>query len=42
MDLWLKDRGLRDLPDEHPSDPVNFDLPAHIDYLRKHIDKGKL
>ncbi|KAF8313313.1 uncharacterized protein EI90DRAFT_3159752 [Cantharellus anzutake] len=42
MDLWLKFRGSTDLPDDHPDDPVNFDLLTHVDFLRRYIDKGKL
>ncbi|OCH96710.1 hypothetical protein OBBRIDRAFT_787280 [Obba rivulosa] len=41
-DLWLQHRGTPALPDDHPTSPINFDLLAHIKFLRKHIDKNAL
>lgn len=42
MDLWSKHRGTADLPDDNPADVTDFDLLAHIMFLRKHIDKDAL
>lgn len=41
-ELWLKHRGTEELPDENVESSVEFDLKAHIDYLRKHVDKRTL
>ncbi|KAJ7693612.1 hypothetical protein B0H17DRAFT_1059213 [Mycena rosella] len=40
--LWMKYRGSALLPDEDPLSPTKFDLIAHIEFLRKHIDKNAL
>lgn len=39
-DLWVKHRGTDLLPDENTSSPTQFDLVAHIQFLRNHIDKN--
>jgi hypothetical protein len=39
QDVWIARRGTTELPDDNPDHPSDFDLPAHINYLRKHIDK---
>ncbi|EMD41648.1 hypothetical protein CERSUDRAFT_128608, partial [Gelatoporia subvermispora B] len=41
-DLWLQHRGTAALPDDHPTSPTNFNLLAHVKFLRKHIDKNAL
>ncbi|KAJ7462797.1 hypothetical protein B0H11DRAFT_2054384 [Mycena galericulata] len=40
-ELWMKYRGTTLLPDEDPLG-LKFDLIAHIEFLRKHIDKSAL
>ncbi|OXH39068.1 hypothetical protein J008_01658 [Cryptococcus neoformans] len=41
-ELWLKFRGTEELPDDNIESSVEFDLKAHIDFLRKHVDKRTL
>lgn len=41
-ELWMKHRGSTELPDKYPNDPTNFDLMAHVAFLRKYIDKNAL
>ena len=38
-DLWMKHRGTPYLPDVDWHSTTNFDLVAHIDFLRRYIDK---
>ncbi|KAJ7630526.1 hypothetical protein FB45DRAFT_915784 [Roridomyces roridus] len=40
-EVWMKYRGSALLPDEDPLS-LQFDLIAHIEFLRKHIDKNAL
>lgn len=40
-ELWLRYRGTTLLPDNDPLS-LDFDLIAHIEFLRKHIDKNAL
>lgn len=40
--LWLKHRGSEQLPDPHLDSLNDFDLAAHITFLRQHIDKAAL
>ncbi|KAJ7124740.1 hypothetical protein C8R43DRAFT_31912 [Mycena crocata] len=40
-ELWMKYRGTALLPDDDPIG-LKFDLIAHIEFLRKHIDKNAL
>lgn len=42
MDLWSKHRGTAALPDDDPTNVTDFDLLAHIMFLRKHVDKDAL
>ncbi|TFY76774.1 hypothetical protein EWM64_g7235, partial [Hericium alpestre] len=41
-DLWLQHRGSEALPDPNPESPSDFDLAAHVEFLRRHIDKNAL
>lgn len=41
-ELWVKHRGTPELPDEDPTSMWNFDLVAHITFLREHVDKNAL
>lgn len=41
-ELWHQYRGTPELPDEDSTDLRNFDLLAHISFLRKHLDKRAL
>lgn len=41
-DLWVKNRGTFELPDPNPRNPTEFDLKAHLEYLRKHVDKNAM
>ncbi|EKM60813.1 uncharacterized protein PHACADRAFT_179990 [Phanerochaete carnosa HHB-10118-sp] len=41
-ELWMRHLGTPELPDEDPGSPSNFDLVAHIKFLRSHIDKNAL
>ncbi len=41
-EIWTKYRGTPELPDDDPNSMWNFDLIAHITFLRKHIDKNAL
>ncbi|KAH8120510.1 hypothetical protein DFH11DRAFT_1685786 [Phellopilus nigrolimitatus] len=41
-ELWVKNRGIPELPDENPRNPIEFDLKAHLEFLRKHIDKNAI
>ena len=38
-DVWIKYRGTPELPDEHPESIVNFDLKAHVAFLREKVSK---
>lgn len=40
--LWKRDRGSEDLPDPLPKSVSEFDLAAHVVYLRQHLDKRRL
>ncbi|KAL6299663.1 hypothetical protein BKA93DRAFT_741989 [Sparassis latifolia] len=40
--LWVQHRGSETLPDKDPGSTTNFDLVAHIKFLRKHVDKNAL
>ncbi|KAG8957280.1 hypothetical protein FRC03_010296 [Tulasnella sp. 419] len=40
--LWVEHRGTDELPDNNPESPANFNLVAHIMFLRKFIDKAAL
>nr|GAT43664.1 predicted protein [Mycena chlorophos] len=39
--LWIKYRGSTWLPDENVAS-ANFDLAAHIEFLRRHVDKNAI
>ncbi|EIW64510.1 uncharacterized protein TRAVEDRAFT_139409 [Trametes versicolor FP-101664 SS1] len=41
-ELWLQHRGTDVLPDDDPTSAGNFDLAAHVKFLRKHIDKNAI
>ncbi|KAH9835845.1 uncharacterized protein C8Q71DRAFT_99456 [Rhodofomes roseus] len=41
-DIWMQHRGTEVLPDEDPESPSNFDMIAHLEFLRKHVDKNAL
>ncbi|KAJ3559601.1 hypothetical protein NM688_g245 [Phlebia brevispora] len=41
-ELWKRHLGAPELPDEDPTSPVNFDVIAHIKFLRNHVDKNAL
>ena len=41
-ELWKLHYGTPELPDEDPGSATNFDLVAHVKFLRKHIDKDAL
>ncbi|EJD04259.1 uncharacterized protein FOMMEDRAFT_106841 [Fomitiporia mediterranea MF3/22] len=41
-DLWIKNRGTPELPDRNPQNPTEFDLKAHLEYLREHVDKNSI
>ena len=41
-DLWVQHRGTESLPDPDPESATNFDLVAHLNFLRKHIDKNAM
>ncbi|KAI5123716.1 hypothetical protein M0805_000310 [Coniferiporia weirii] len=41
-ELWVKKRGTPELPDENYCSPTEFDLKAHLEYLRKYIDKNSI
>lgn len=38
----MRYRGTAELPDEDPSSLSNFDLVAHLKFLRSHVDKTAL
>lgn len=38
-DLWLRYRGTNELPDPNPNDLKDFDILAHIKFLRSNVDK---
>ena len=40
--LWMRHRGTPQLPDPNPKSMTNFDLVAHMTFLRVHIDKPSL
>lgn len=42
LELWVQHRGTHELPDDDPQSTSNFDLIAHIVFLRKNIDKNAL
>ncbi|KAI0344000.1 hypothetical protein BDW22DRAFT_1355246 [Trametopsis cervina] len=42
FDLWTKHQGTAALPDEDPTSVSNFDIIAHINFLRQHVDKNAL
>lgn len=41
-ELWLQHRGTDELPDPDPLSMTNFDMVAHLEFLRRHIDKNAL
>lgn len=41
-ELWVKKRGTPELPDPNPRNPTEFDLKAHLQYLRKCVDKNAM
>ncbi|KAL5534526.1 hypothetical protein ACEPAG_989 [Sanghuangporus baumii] len=41
-ELWIKKRGTPELPDPNPRNPIDFDLKAHLQYLRKCVDKNAI
>jgi hypothetical protein len=41
-ELWIQHRGTSLLPDKDPQSPSNFNMIAHIEFLRKHVDKNAL
>ncbi|KAI0095273.1 hypothetical protein BDY19DRAFT_917063 [Irpex rosettiformis] len=41
-ELWTKYRGTPELPDDDTTSTWNFDLIAHITFLREHVDKNAL
>lgn len=41
-ELWMQHRGTAALPDDDPGSATNFNLLAHIKFLRNHIDKNAL
>ncbi|KAI0768599.1 hypothetical protein BD413DRAFT_563329 [Trametes elegans] len=41
-ELWVQHRGTDVLPDPDPTSVTNFDLAAHVKFLRKHIDKNAI
>ncbi|PSR80716.1 hypothetical protein PHLCEN_2v6632 [Hermanssonia centrifuga] len=41
-ELWLRHRGTPELPDDDPGSPTNFEMIAHLKFLRDHIDKNAL
>ncbi|GJE87719.1 hypothetical protein PsYK624_038020 [Phanerochaete sordida] len=41
-ELWTRHAGTPELPDEDPGSASNFDLVAHVKFLRAHIDKNAL
>ncbi|KAL5535246.1 hypothetical protein ACEPAF_3340 [Sanghuangporus sanghuang] len=41
-ELWVKKRGTPELPDPNPRNPIDFDLKAHLQYLRKCVDKNAI
>ena len=40
--LWMRHRGTPQLPDPNPKSVTDFDLVAHLTFLRAHIDKPSL
>ena len=40
--LWVLHRGTPQLPDPNPKSVTDFDLVAHLTFLRAHIDKPSL
>ncbi|KAG8743228.1 hypothetical protein FRC10_000229 [Ceratobasidium sp. 414] len=40
--LWFQHRGSDALPDPNPDSVSDFDLPAHVAFLREHVDKAAL
>ncbi|THH29725.1 hypothetical protein EUX98_g4460 [Antrodiella citrinella] len=41
-ELWLQHRGTDALPDPDPESASNFDIIAHVKFLRNHVDKTAL
>lgn len=41
-ELWIAHRGTGELPDEDPNNLKEFDILAHIAFLRRHVDKNAL
>lgn len=41
-ELWRAHCGTPELPDEDPTSPSNFDIIAHLKFLRKYVDKNAL
>lgn len=41
-DLWMQHRGTPYLPDDDPNSTSNFNLIAHIGFLRRYIDKNAI
>ncbi|KAF8526018.1 hypothetical protein BU17DRAFT_41424 [Hysterangium stoloniferum] len=42
VEIWEEHRGSDDLPDPNPTNPSEFDIIAHVEFLRKHVDKHAL
>ena len=40
--LWMRHRGTPQLPDPNPKSVTDFDLVAHLMFLRAYIDKPSL
>lgn len=40
--LWTRHRGTPQLPDPNPKSMTDFDLIAHLTFLRAHVDKPSL
>lgn len=41
-ELWQRHLDTPELPDEDPGSATNFDIVAHIKFLRSHVDKNAL
>ena len=41
-EMWIQHRGSAELPDANWESAEDFDLKAHLTYLRKHLVKGDL
>ncbi len=41
-ELWVRHRGTDILPDDDPESVSNFDMVAHLKFLRNNVDKNAL